>query len=65
MQRWKFASDKVVSGGQYVFSAIRLFVRPLPICPMKTDWTCREDRNQGVELSSTMRFFLFLKFDQP
>ena len=60
MHRWKFRRDKVASGGQFVFSAIRLFVRPLPICPMKTDWTCREDRNQGVEFSSTMRFFPFI-----
>ena len=62
MQRWKFASEKVVSGGQFVFSAIRLSARPLPICPMKTDWTCREDRNQGVEFGSKMRFFSFLYF---
>ena len=58
MQRWKFTSDKVVSGGQFVFSAIRLFVCPLPICPMKTDWTCREDRNQGVEFGAFFLFYL-------
>ena len=65
MYRWKFTSDKVASGGQFVFSAIRLSARPLPICPMKTDWTCREDRNQGVEFGSKMRFFSFLYFYQP